>query len=144
VETTVPTSAVQPVRPGSKAAYASAAVSSAGLVLWFARFAFPNTIVGWLNDLLVLVQYTLALPIAYGIHVVLRDARPTASTIATAVGIAGLIGVIALQAALIVGTLTFQQQWLPVLMAILIVGTWLVASALIGRSTGQLPGGRAA
>jgi hypothetical protein len=26
-------------------------------------------------------------------------------------------------------------------MAILIVGTWLVASALIGRSTGQLPGG---
>jgi hypothetical protein len=133
--------APQLMRLGSRAALASAAVSAVGLILWFARFAFPNSVVGWLNDVLTLIQYALAVPVAFAIHAALRDGHSTASTIATAVGMVGLTAVIALQAALIVGALTIQQQWLPVSIAILVVGAWLVATALIGRTTGRLTGG---
>jgi hypothetical protein len=141
METTLAAAAPQLIRLGSKAAFASAAVSAVGLTLWFARFAFPNSVVGWLNDVLTLIQYALAVPVALAIHAVLRSTHSTASTIATAVGMVGLTAVIALQAALIAGALTFQQQWLPVSIAILVVGSWLVATALMGRRTGRLPGG---
>ena len=52
------------MRLGGWSASVSGTIAALGLVLWFARFAFPGGPVGWFNDLLVMIQYGLALPIA--------------------------------------------------------------------------------
>jgi hypothetical protein len=132
---------VAAARLGGWPALASGIVAAVGLVLWFARFAFPGGIVGWLNDVLVMVQYALALPIAVALHTLFRRHRPTLSLLAAVVGIAGMLAVVALQFLLVVRALTFAQQVVPVSTAILVVGVWLVATGYLGRSTGLLPRG---
>src|ERR1051326_9197006 len=52
------------IQLGGWSACVSGTIAALGLVLWFARFAFPAGPVGWFNDLLVMIQYGLALPIA--------------------------------------------------------------------------------
>ena len=128
-------------RLGAWSARVSGTVAAIGLVLWFARFAFPGGPVGWLNDVLVMLQYTLALPIALALHTLIRPHHPRLSLAALVVGIAGLLAVVVLQFLLIIRALTFSQQVVPVTIAILVVGVWLVITGHLGRSTGLLPHG---
>ena len=124
------------MRLGGWLASLSGAIAAVGLVLWFARFAFPGGPVGWFNDLLVMIQYALALPIAIVLHAVFSRYNPGLSRLALIVGVAGLLSVVVLQALLLVRALTFEQQVLPVSIAILVVGAWLVITGWLGRSTG--------
>jgi hypothetical protein len=126
---------------GAWSASASGTVAAAGLVFWFARFAFPGGILGWLNDGLVMIQYTLALPIAVALHMLFRRSHPRFSLAAMVVGIAGMLGVVVLQFMLLVRALTFAQQVVPVTTAILVVGVWLVMTGYLGRATGLMPRG---
>ncbi len=126
---------------GRWAALASGTVAAVGLVLWFARFAFPGGIVGWLNDVLVMIQYALAPPIAAALHTLFRPLRPRLSLFALVIGIAGMLAVVVLQFLLVAGVLSFAQQVVPVSIAILVVGVWLVLTGYAGRATGLLPRG---
>jgi hypothetical protein len=59
---------------------------------------------------------------------------------ATIVGILMMLIIIGLQLALIFGMLTFEQQagWITLAM-IFGLGTWLMITGLVARSTGRLP-----
>ena len=127
------------LRMGARAAYLSGAVAALGLVFWFARFAFPGSVIGWLNDVLVMIQYALALPIAVVLHSLLGRHNPRLSLLAMVAGIGGMVSIVVLQFLLVVGALTFAQQVVPVTIAILVVGLWLVITGYLARSTGRLP-----
>jgi hypothetical protein len=127
------------LRMGGWTAYLSGAVAAIGLLLWFARFAFPGSVIAWLNDVFVMIQYALAVPIAVSLHSLLRRYDPGLSLSAMVVGIGGMLAVVVLQFLLVVDALTFAQQVVPVTIAILVVGLWLVITGYLGRSTGRLP-----
>jgi hypothetical protein len=124
------------MRLGGWSASVSGTIAAIGLVLWFARFAFPGGPVGWFNDLLVMIQYALALPIAIVLHAVFSRYNPGLSWLGLIVGVAGILGVVVLQALLLVRALSFAEQVVPVSIAILVVGTWLLITGYLGRSTG--------
>ena len=124
------------MRLGGWSASVSGTIAAVGLVLWFARFAFPGGPVGWFNDLLVMIQYALGLPIAIALHAVFSRYNPGLSWLALIVGVAGMLGVVVLQALLLVRALSFAQQVVPVSIAILVVRAWLVITGYLGRSTG--------
>ena len=129
------------LRLGGWTAYLSGAVAAIGLLFWFARFAFPGSVIGWLNDVFVMIQYALTVPIAVSLHTLLQSYNPGRSLSAMVVGVGGMVAVVVLQFLLVVDALTFAQQVLPVTTAILVVGLWLVITGYLARTTGKLPHG---
>ena len=135
------------IRAAGGFAIASGIVSTAGvvfLITMFALFAARNTALGQtfglLNDISAVVQYLLAIPIALALHRILLPHNPALIRLATVVGIASLMWVVALQLALVFRVLTFEQQAGWVSLAIFVgVGSWLVITGLVARSTGRLP-----
>ncbi len=123
------------------AAYASGAIAAVGLVFFVALYAAfaahweVARLFGWLNDVLVIVRYFIALPIALALHTPLGPRNLLLSQVAMVIGIGGMLAVVVLQLLLVVGALTFQQQVVPVSIALLVVGAWLVITGYPGRST---------
>jgi hypothetical protein len=129
------------MRVGAWAAYASGAIGAIGLVFLiglYAAFAIhweAARLFGWLNDVLVMIQYFIALPIALALHTLLGPRNPLLSRVAMVIGIGGMLAVVVFQLLLVAGALTFQQQVVPVSIALLVVGAWLVITGSLGRST---------
>lgn len=94
---------------------------------------------GTLNDICIIIQYLLALPITLVLHQRLKAQAPILSRAAMWIGIAGMIAVAVLQWLLVSGVLTFEEQVGLVIVALLIVGVWLLITGYLGRSTGKLP-----
>lgn len=122
-------------------------ISAIGVVFIIAMFVLFATPLkelgqrfGMLNDVCVAFQYLLTVPIALVLYRILVVYNPVLIRIATIVGIVGMLAVFVLQLALIFGVLTFQQQvgWVTLVM-FLGVGSWLVMTGLVARSTGRLP-----
>ena len=88
---------------------------------------------------MTMIQYALAIPIALTLHRLLRPVGPGLSSTALIVGMVGLVAVVALQIMLLTRVLSFEQQVVPVSIAILVVGAWLVMTAYLARSTGKFP-----
>jgi hypothetical protein len=96
---------------------------------------------GPLNDIAVIVQYTLMLPIAIKVYRLVRPYGPLLSQVATVIGIVGMLAVIILQTLLVAGVLPFNQQIGKVSAAFLVVLVWFVLTGHLGRHTIQLPKG---
>ena len=135
-------------RLGGWAAFASGLVSAVGFVclaLMYALFAAGSTSAalafGWMNDVLAVVNGLLMLPVAVAVHVLIRSQRPTASRLALVIGIGANLAIVALQSLLVVGTLTFQQEIGPVLVAFLFLAVWFVTTGYLGSSSRRLPNG---
>jgi hypothetical protein len=127
-------------------AYASGAVAAVGVVfivgmfsLFFAGMTAAGERLGFINDVAVLIQYLLALPIPLVLNQQLQDRSPVLSRVAMIIGVAGMIAIVLLQYLLVTGVLTFDQQIGPVSFAFLAVAVWLVTTGYLGRLTGQLP-----
>jgi hypothetical protein len=110
----------------------------------FVLFATPQkelgNQVGFLNDICVALQYLLTIPIALALYRILSAYQPPLIRAATIVGIASMLIVFGLQLLLIFKVLTFEQQVLWVSLAMILgVGSWLVVTGLVTRSTGKLP-----
>jgi hypothetical protein len=128
-------------------ALASGVISAIGVVLLIAMFVFfatPNKELGFtfglLNDICVALQYLLAVPIALALYQILAAYNPALIRIATIVGIVSMLIVFGLQLLLIFKVLAFEQQVLWVSLAMILgVGSWLVITGLVARSTGRLP-----
>ncbi len=128
-------------------AIASGIISAIGVVLLIAMFVFFATssqelglVFGRLNDICAALQYLLTVPIAVALYRILLPYNPGWIRIATLGGIAAMLVVVALQLALIFRVLTFQQQAVWVSLAIFVgVGSWLMITGLVARSTGRLP-----
>jgi hypothetical protein len=121
-------------------------ISAIGVVLliaMFVTFATPlkalGYTVGTLNDICVAIQYLLTIPIALAIYQILLVYNPALIRTATIVGIASMLIVTGLQLLLIFKVLPFEQQVLWVSLSMILgVGSWLVITGLVARSTGRL------
>lgn len=136
------------VRAAGVVALIAGAVSAVGVVLLilmfvsFARPAFyPGIPFGWLNDICVALQYALAIPLALLLYRLLLPYNAPWIRPATVVGIAGMVAIVVLQAALVAGMVAFERQVGWVVLAMYGgVGPWLVITGMVARSTGSLPG----
>lgn len=135
------------IRAAGGFAIASGIISAIGVVLLIAMFIFFATssqelglVFGLLNDISGALQYLLTVPIAVALYRILLPYNPGWIRIATLGGIAAMLAVVVLQLALIFKVLTLQQQALWVSLAIFVgVGSWLVITGLVARSTRRLP-----
>lgn len=114
------------------------------LITMFVLFATPyreqGLLFGLLNDILVALQYLLAIPIALALYRILGPQNPALILAATIVGIGAMIIVALLQFALVFEVLTFQQQAVWASLGILVgVGSWLIITGLVARSIARLP-----
>lgn len=122
-----------------------AAVGVVCLILFYwLYFATPLTDVGalfgGLNDALIVMQYLLTIPLALALRRLLRPYAPTRIGVATFVGIASMLVVVALQTALVLRVLTNGQTMVWVAFAMIVgVGFWLVTTGLVARATGRFP-----
>ena len=120
-------------------AYASGVVSVFGVVFFVGMLAVKGPF-GRLNDIFVMIQYLMALPIPLTLHRLLRTRAPVLSKVALLSGMVGMMAVVVLQFLLIAGVLSFEEQVGPVMFAMIVmVGAWLVITGYLGRSTGKLP-----
>lgn len=114
------------------------------LIVMFIGFSTNNLGLqryGMLNDICIIIQYLLALPITLALHQYLKVHALVLSRAAMLIGIAGILAVVVLQWLLVSGVLTFEEQVGPVMIALLMVGIWLVITGYMGRSIGKLPSG---
>ncbi len=130
-------------------AYASGTVGAVGVPLLVAMYAVivrrgredPGVErLGIPNDVLVLVQYALALPVAVTLHALNRATNPRLSATATALGVSALTAYVVLQALLLAGYLEFEEQIGYVLIAMLVLLVWFLMVGQLGRSSGYLSG----
>ena len=126
------------VSVASWCAYVSGYVSMLGIAFLFAFFVLGAP-TGRLNDIAVIVQYSLMLPIALALYRVLRSHNPSLSLAALLIGIPGMLAVIVLQILLVTGVLPFANQIVPVVIAFLVVLIWFIINGYLGRSTNKLP-----
>jgi hypothetical protein len=125
---------------------ATGAVGVAFLVAMFGAFGAGATAagmtLGWINDVLVLVSYLLAVPVVLALHRVLRRDRALASAALAVTGIAAIAAIVVLQWLLVVGAMPFEEEVGPVSIALLAFGAYLVLTGVLGRASGELPDGR--
>ena len=137
------------VRIGAWSAYASGAAAAAGVPLLIGMYAVifrwgpkdPRVYrLGRPNDVLVLVQYALALPLAVALHQHNRTTAPRLSGAATAVGLSSMTVIVVLQAALLADVLEFEDQGAYVGVAMLLLVFWFITIGRLGRANGLLTG----
>ena len=120
-------------------AYTSGAVSIFGivsLVAFFTTFIGP---LGVLNDIAVVIQYVLMIPIALALHQILRRSGPTLGLVALLLGTPGMLAVIVLQLLFMTGALSYAQYIVLVSAGFLVVLGWFLMVRRLGQSTGVLP-----
>ncbi len=122
------------VRVAAWCAYASGYASILGIAFLIAFFVLGAP-TGRLNDIAVIVQYSLILPIALALFRILRSYNPSLSLASLLIGIAGMLAVIVLQILLVTGVLPFANQIVPVVIAFLVVLVWFVINGYLARST---------
>ena len=135
------------IRVAGGFAIVSGIISAIGVIFYiimFVLFATPLKALGLkfglLNDVCVAIQYLLTIPVALALYRILLPYNPALIRLATVVGIAMMLVVIGLQLALIIGAVTFEKQVVWVSLAMIVgVGSWLVVTGLVARSTGRLP-----
>ncbi len=126
------------VRTAAWCAYVSGAVSVFGIAFLVAFFTLGG-LFGPLNDLAVIVQYVLMLPIALATWQLLRQQAPGPSLGGLLAGIIGMLAVIVLQGLLVAGLLPFREQIVLVVPAFLVVLAWFVINAYLDRSAQWVP-----
>lgn len=96
--------------------------------------------VGMINDICVALQYLLTIPVALVLHRILLAYNPSLMRAGTIIGVTSMLVVVILQLLLIFKVLTFEQQGTWATLALILgVGSWLVITGLVARSTGRLP-----
>jgi len=119
-------------------AFLSGLVSIFGIVFLFAFFAFRAP-TGRLNDIAVIVQYSLMLPMAFAFYQMLKPKNPSLSLAGLLIGVSGMLAVIVLQFLLVTDVLPFANQIVPVVIAFLVVLVWFIINGTLARSTDKLP-----
>jgi hypothetical protein len=122
------------------AAYSSAIFAAIGLV-FLTIFFSGVSIFGPLNDVAVILQYILLLPIMVTLWRMLKPYGRKLNNFALVVGIAGTSAVIVLQTLLVLRVIPFEVQILLVIPAFLIAMLWFVLTGYLGRTDDRIPKG---
>ena len=128
------------IRAAAWCAYGSGIASAFGIAFLFAFFVLGAP-TGRLNDIAVIVWYSMMLPIPFGLFQILRTHRPNLSMAALLIGIPGMLAVIILQLLLVTDILPFANQIVPIVVAFLVVLVWFIVNGFLGRTSEKLPGG---
>ncbi|MEJ2012531.1 MAG: hypothetical protein P8X64_09955 [Anaerolineales bacterium] len=118
----------------------SAVTATVGLLFLIVFFAGFSAF-GPLNDLAVIAQYVLMLPLLLLTWRCLNAPSQAAGALVTALGLAGMLAVIALQSLLVLGILPFRRQIVLVVPAFLLVTAWFVIVERLGSRDGSVPEG---
>jgi hypothetical protein len=118
---------------------ASAVAAAVGIVFLILFFSGAGGFFGPLNDIAVVIQYVLMLPIMSYIHRLLPSG---VSLKVQAMGFGGALTVIVLQTMLVVNLLPFQRQIVMVIPAFLVVTAWFAIIEQAGREEPRIPKGR--
>jgi len=78
-----------------------------------------------------------AVPGVLAIGAALRVATPRLSRFGTPLAVAGIAVIVVLQALLVAGVLTFEQEIGPATVGFVAMGSWMVVAAVAGRRTGD-------
>jgi hypothetical protein len=126
----------------------SGIVGAIGLVFlvgMFTAFAIgataPAQALGWINDVCVLGSYLLCAPSVIALWVLLRPSAPTTSTLAAVLGLGSIAAIVVLQALLVIGVMTFEEQVGLVSLGLLGLGVWFVLVGYLGSRSGLLSRG---
>ena len=126
----------------------SGVIGAIGLVFlvgMFTAFAVgataPAQALGWINDVCVLGSYLLCAPSVIALWVLLRPSAPTVSSLAALLGLGSIAAIVVLQALLVAGVMTFEDQVGLVSIGLLGLGVWFVLTGYLGSRTGLLPRG---
>ena len=119
-------------------AYISGGVSVIGIVFLGLMFA------GWerfgpMNDVTIIFQYILVLPIVITVWMILRPQGNPLNTPMLVLGLAAMVAVIVLQVLLVTGVLPFERQVYMVTAAFVVGIVWYVATGQMARTLGVLP-----
>lgn len=83
---------------------------------------------GWVNDVLVIVQYAMLVCRQSSCSIACSGRWPEASVVASSLGVLGIAGTVALQWLLVAGVLTVEQEIGPALVSYIPLGIWFVAT----------------
>lgn len=140
----------EPIDPRVAAAglRASGVVGAVGLGFLVAMYAAfgagarsAGMTLGWVNDVTGVVTLPLALPGMVALHARIRPRSGAAADALLAIGIGSSGAIVVLQALLVSGVLTFEEQIGPVSLAYLALATWFVGTGRIAARSGLVPGG---
>ncbi len=120
--------------------YLSALAAAIGIVFLILFFSGIGGFFGTMNDIAVVIHYTLLLPIITYVH---RILAPSTGRKIQTLGMAGTFAVIVLQSLLVANVLPFQRQIVLVIPAFLLVTAWFAITEQAGRDQPRLPKGQA-
>jgi hypothetical membrane protein len=106
--------------------YGSAAAGVIGIVYLVGFFASGVGELGTANDVAVIAQYLLMIPMALALHRAISQHGTVVMPVALAVGVAGMIGVAALQGLLVANVLALEIYLVVVNIAFIVVLGWLL------------------
>jgi hypothetical protein len=137
-----------PLRLAGRLTYTSGVLGALGvafLVAMAAAFAVDARpaamVLGWTNDVLVMVSYLLTALAVLALVPLLRPRAPILTAFLAVVGLLSIAGIVFLQLLLVIGVLTFEQQIGSVSIVYIGLAVWFVVSGYLGRSVGVLPNG---
>ena len=127
-------------------AYVSGVVSIFGILFLIALYVAlivsgEGRGFGKLNDVSVIVHYTLLLPIIIALHRVVRPHAPALSMVSMLVGTIAVVVAVVLQILLVAGVLSFAEQIGMVVVAFLVVLGWFIVTGYLAGYTNALPRG---
>jgi hypothetical protein len=134
----------QQFRIAAWCAYASAVISAFGVGFLVAFYVglFTNNMglhrLGTLNDICIIVQYVLALPVVAALHQINGTRSPRLSTAAMLIGICGIIVVVFFQVLLVTGVMDFNEQVGFVTAGLLLIGGWILIASYRLQANGEL------
>lgn len=111
----------------------SATVSAFGIVFLLAFFAGLGGQYGTLNDIAVILQYVLMLPIAYVLWRFVLVEKRSLSLKSFSIGLAGMLTVIWLQSLLVSERIDFGPYIVIVSAGFLVAVVWFVLNGRMGR-----------
>ncbi|PZC47054.1 MAG: hypothetical protein C1O27_001670 [Chloroflexi bacterium] len=120
-------------------AYTSGIVSIFGIVFLVAFFSSFVGMLGVLNDIAVVIQHFLMIPIALGLHKILRPSRPSLSQVGLLLGLVGMLVVIVLQLLFMTGVLPYSQYIGLVTAGFMVVLGWFLVVRNLHQSTEIVP-----
>lgn len=93
---------------------------------------------GWINDVLVLVAYGLAIPSVLAVRTWLLPSAPRLANVTAAIGVASCAAAVVAQALLVTGVVTFDQQIGAASIIFLTLGAYFLPVGWAGRRSGAL------
>ncbi|MDA0797314.1 MAG: DUF998 domain-containing protein [Chloroflexi bacterium] len=122
--------------------YGSAAASVIGIVYLVGFFASGVGELGTANDVAVIAQYLLMIPMALALHRAISQNGAVVMPVTLAVGVGGMIGVVVLQGLLVANAIAFEIYIVMVNIGFIVVLGWLLALKR-GSGGSAMPGSTA-